>query len=204
VALERTEDQEWVDRRVAEVGRAYTAYQALTEAGVEIPDEASSFSVFCPFHDNKRTAAARYYASSGRAPPHFWCWVCKLRLEGVGLYARLKGVGFMEGLTALERRFRISVPRKPEGSPIVPTERNSAYVSQAWADVPRFLVILEGKLREVRPKSGIVEYVKYCRLLDAVQWDFDVTGVATPDMAAALAKVACMMDDVMMAGDPLE
>lgn len=203
---ERTEDQEWVDRRVTEVGRAYNAYQALVEFGVEMADESSSQQVPCPLpgHGPDNRPSSRYYSASGRNPSHFYCFKEKLRLDGIGLYAHLKGMKFMEALSALERRFGVKVPKRPEGVPIAPSDRGDGYVSEAWGDVPRVLVILEGKLKRLRDKCGMAEYVKYCRLMDAVQWDFDVLGKPTPEMVAVLMKAAAAMDDAAVRDDSLE
>ena len=110
----------------------------------------------------------------------------------------------MEALSALERRFGVKVPKRPEGVPIAPSDRGDGYVSEAWGDVPRVLVILEGKLKRLRDKCGMAEYVKYCRLLDAVQWDFDVLGKPTPEMVAVLMKAAAAMDDAAVRDDSLE
>lgn len=197
MSFQKTEEQEWIERRVREVGRAYNAYSALTEFGVELQDESTSQQIFCPFHDNKRTPAARYYAPSGRHQSHFWCFKCHTRLDGVGLYSKFKGVGFMEALSAIEKRFGISTPKRPEFIGINPSDRGSDYVSEAWGDVPRLISILEGKLGKTRDLCSLHEYVKFCRLMDAVLWDYDVLGRSTPEMTSALMRAGSMMDEIM-------
>lgn len=200
---QRTEEQDWVERRVRAVESHYTAFMALQEIGVDMIEEHTSQQVFCPFHDNKNTPAARYYSSSGRKPAHFWCFKCKDRLGGIGVYAKSKNIKFMDALSALEKRFKVKVPRRPESSPIAHIEKDSGYESQAWADVPRFLGILEKKLSRIRDKSGISEYVRLCRLIDAIEWDFNLIGKANADMIKAMMKASSMMDVIANLEDPL-
>jgi hypothetical protein len=103
----------------------------------------------------------------------------------------------MDALTELERRFRIKIPRKPEGPTIVdPVDRGSSYVSDKWHDVPRVLALLEQKLLRIRDKCAMVDYVKFCRVIDAIRYDFDKTEKVTPDMVAVLRRAGSMMDDV--------
>lgn len=192
--LTKTEEQEWIQRRVSELGKHYTAFQALTDYGIEIPDEDTSYQILCPFHGDKNNPSARYYAPSGINHGHFWCFKCKIRLDGVGLYSKLNGKKFLDALSELERKYSVVVPKRPEFVGINPSDRNSGYVSDAWSDIPRFLEILEKKLIRNKKKSIFIEYVKVCRLLDNIRWDFNKSGKASSDMVAALHKASDFID----------
>ena len=188
--LSKTEEQEWIDRRVKEVGKVYSAFQALSEMGVEIPDESTSYQILCPFHGDKNKPSARFYASSGRHPSHFYCFKCKSRLDGVGIYAKHHSKRFFEALSELERRFGIKVPNKPDNFDFLDKSE-----SKSWLDIERHLTLVENKLVRNRHKATMQEYIKICRLLDAVRWDFNQTGVATEPMVIALKNAASKIDE---------
>jgi hypothetical protein len=103
----------------------------------------------------------------------------------------------MDALADLEKRFRIKIPRRPEGPEIVePSERKSEYVSDKWSDVPRVLAILEKKLISIRDRCGMSDYIKFCRLIDSVQYDYDKTQVSTPEMVSVLMRAISMVNDI--------
>jgi len=199
VELEKTSLQEWIALRAAAVREAYSAFDVLVEKGVDdVPDQTTPTQIACPFHGADRKPSARYYPRSGSRHDYVRCYKCRENWDSVGLYAKFRGVRFMDALAELERRFRVHVPRRPEGPEIVePADRGSAYVSDKWSDVLRVLAILEAKLLRIRDRCSMSDYVKFCRLMDAVAWDFDKVGKATPEMAAALKKVMDRMDEAV-------
>jgi CHC2 zinc finger len=202
--LSKTEEQEWVSRRVSEVNSVYSVFQILSDRGFEIPDLNTSFQILCPFHGDRNKPSARYYAPSGRNPGHFYCFKCKLRLDSVSLYARFNNKKFYEALGELERRFGIRVPKRPESVGINPSERGSDYKSIAWDDIPRHLEILESKLLRSRPKATMAEYIKVCRLLDNVRYDFNAIGEKNSHMSEALSKASEFIDSYVNVSSDLD
>jgi hypothetical protein len=192
--LVQTSHQEWIKRRVDAVQKVYSAYDALTEHGYEIPDRHADFQLSCGFHGPDTRPSARYYGSG--TSPHFHCYTCKIHEYGVGLYARLKGLKFMDALKELERRFDIKIPKRPESHDFKdPTEKGYDYKSEAWSDVPRVLEMLEKKLMRLRGRVSLIDFVRFCKVIDAVQWDLNHNGnQATPEMVAILTKVKELMD----------
>lgn len=150
-----------------------------------------------PFHGADARPSARYYGATGKE--HFHCYACKIHESSVGLYARFKNIKHSEALTQLERRFGIKTPRRPEETVHESaTEKNSHYESDAWSDAPRVLDLLEKKLTRLRDKASMVDFVRFCRVLDTVRWDFDHNGnVSTKPMIEILGKLRKMMDDSM-------
>jgi len=198
--LQTTSLQKWIKQRSDAVRQAYSAFDCLNEngGGEMIPDESSPTQIPCKWHGADNRPSARYYPKSGREYDHFYCFKCKIRLDSINLYAKFRGLRFMDALTDLERRFRIKIPRRPEGPEIVePSERKSDYASDKWRDVPRVLTILERKLLSCRDKCSMSDYIKFCRLIDSIRYDHDKTQVSTPDMSAALLKAMSMMDDII-------
>jgi hypothetical protein len=190
------DDKERVKKRVLEVIRSYSSYAALTENGVELIDEATDLQIRCPWHGVDERPSARYYGGSNG---NFHCFACKLHLNSVGIYAKFKNIKFMQALTELERRFNI----KPEGQKIwseieKPVDKSgSKYESESWGDLPRLVALLENKLIRVRNNISIVDFVRWCRIVDAVQWDFDHNEEkSTPEMIQALLRVKILIDNV--------
>jgi hypothetical protein len=109
---------------------------------------------------------------------------------------------FMDALVALERRLGVKVPKRPDPPPIAdPVQRTSGYISERWSDIAAVLSIMEGKLSRVRDKCAMSDYVKFCRVIDAVTFDFDKTHIATEEMARALARTMVLMDEAMIYPD---
>ena len=78
------EVRDWISRRADAVRSAFSAYEALSEMGIEgLADEATPIQIFCPFHPNTRTAAARYYPGSGRRHGYVRCFTCKENWDSI-------------------------------------------------------------------------------------------------------------------------
>lgn len=198
--MNKTSTQEWIARRADEIRKHYSAFQCLQEHGhgEMLVDEDTAIQIFCPLHSNVNTPAARYYPASGTRSDYVRCYRCRENWDAPNLYARFKGIRFMEALQQLERRFGVRIPRKPDAPDIEePADKSSAdYLSPAWKDIPRILTILEKKLHRIRDKTPLIEYIKFCRVLDSVQWDFDIAkGVATEQMSVILNKLRTRMDE---------
>lgn len=203
--LERTSLQEWIQKRASAVRQAYTAFDALIEKGVDaVPDDTTPTQIPCPFHGADNKPSARYYPRAGGRGDYVRCYKCRENWDSINLFAKFRGLRFMDALAELERRFRIKIPRRPEGPEIVePTERKADYQSDKWADVPRVAALCEAKLLRIRDKCGMSDYVKFCRVIDAVSYDFDRAQKASPEMSGALRKLMAMMDDVSALPDDL-
>ncbi len=190
-------EQDWVRRRADAVRRVYSAFDALVEVGVDgLSDEDAPTPLFCPFHTNVNTPAAHYYPRRGGKAGYLRCFAEKENWDCIGIYMKRKGLRFMEALPELERRFKIKTERRPEGPPIEFRERATGRVSEEWANVPRILEVMEAKLARIKPRCGLTDYVKFCRVIDAVRWDNEGTSESTPVMSNALARLSALMDDL--------
>lgn len=197
-----TAQQDWIKRRAEAVRQRYTAFTCLHENGhgETLVDEDTAVQMFCPFHGNVNTPAARYYPSSGHRTDYVHCWRCHESWDSVNLFMKFKGLTFMDALRDLERRFGIRVDRRPDDSVPIdePKDRSSSsYVSDAWSDVPRVLEMLDGKLMRLRGSSSLHDFVRFCRVLDAVRYDLDLNkGQQTDAMVDVLGKLRKAMDCV--------
>jgi hypothetical protein len=190
---EKTEIQEWIRQRASLVLKRYSAFEALTENGIELEDRHTDLQIKCPWHGQDNKPSGRYYGTGPQ--PHFYCFVCKLNLNGIGIYAKFRGLEFMRALSELENRFGTKVPRKPEVDIPIPADKNGSYESQAWLDVPRLIDIIETKLLRVRDKVNMIEYVEWCKVIDYIIWDLSQTEEKTnPDMVLTLMKLKDRID----------
>lgn len=190
-------DREWVKERVQAVSEKYDVYDALVEHHVELDGKETTTQIPCPLpgHGQDNKPSARYYAADGLSPAHFYCFKCRENLKGIDLYARLHGLEFMRALAELERRFGIHIQQKTKLDLNVPRSKTGDYESEAWSDVPRFLEILEAKVIRLRDDTPMLDYIKWCRVLDAVRWDFSHNGGnATPDMISILMRLKDIMN----------
>jgi DNA primase len=166
----------------------------MLEAGIELIDKDTELQIRCPWHGPDNTPSARYYAGQD---PHFHCFTCKLHMRGIDIFGKLHNLKFMGALSELERRFNIKVPRRPETDIEAPEDRNGQYQSKAWDDIPRVMDMLEAKLLRLRNSVPMTDYIKWCRILDAIRWDLDHNGgQPLPQMSIALSKLRNMMGGV--------
>jgi hypothetical protein len=198
--LDKTATSEWISRRANAVRAVYTAYNCVCENGhgEQLTDDSTPVQIPCFFHGADNKPSARYYPRTGVRSDYVRCFKCRENWDCVNLYAKFKGLRFMDALAALERRFSIKVLRRPEGPDIVaPADRGAAYVSAEWRDVPRVLAMMERRVLLVRDRCGMSDYVKFCRVLDVVQYDFDKVGKGTPEMVAVLHRLKDRVDEVV-------
>jgi hypothetical protein len=195
--------KDWIRRRADEVRNHVSAFQLLHEHGLGgmLVDEITAIQIQCPNpgHGPDNRPSARYYPAQGARSDYVRCFKEHTNWDSIQLYMMLKGLPFMEALKDLERRFRIRIPKRPEGSPIQdPKDKSSSnYASEAWLDVPRVLNILENKLLRIRNKVSLPEYVKFCRVLDNVQHDLNLLqNQSTPAMMNILNKLRSLMNEV--------
>lgn len=159
--------------------------------GEEIPDDSTPTQVSCPIHGADTRPSARYYPSDGQQASYLHCYACKLHVDSIGLYSRFKSIKWYEALKELEKRFGIKVTKASNGQPIEePVDKTSSkYESELWSNVPEMLLLLNNKLLRIRDKVMMQDYIKFCRLLDNIQWDLDHNQqTATTDMVIVLKK----------------
>ncbi len=194
-----TSAQDWIRARADAVRKKYAAFQCLHEHGhgEHLVDDETPVSIFCPYHANVNTMAARYYPASGRKPDYVRCFRCHENWDALNLYLKFKGLPFMDALRELERRFNIKVDRRPEEQALEPLvdKSSSKYESEAWGDVPRVLLMLEEKLGRLRDRASLHEFVRFCRVLDSVSYDLNrAKGEQTDEMVEVLGRLREKMD----------
>lgn len=196
--LEKTSFQEWITERADNVRDKITAFDVLLENGEDsVPDPSTAVQIGCKFHGPDRRPSARYYPATHNRHDSVRCFRCKETWDSINLHAKFRGIKFMDALAELEKRLGIKVPRRPEFKvPESPSERDSKYISEGWNDVEVQLRLLEKKLARVKDKCGFDDYIKLCRVLDVVSWDYDYLGESNQQMINVLMKARSMMDEI--------
>ena len=203
--LSKTALQEWISRRTSAIRQVYSVFDCLIEKGIEeVPDASTPTQMACMFHGADNRPSARYYPREGGRSDRIRCFKCSETWDAVSLYAKFRGVRFMDGLAELERRFHIKTPQRPEAAEFSEfIDRGSSYISNEWKNIPRVLDIAEAKLIRVRDRCGMDDFVKFCRVVDIVRYDFDKLGRGNADMFAILQKLFERMDEIGSLPDDL-
>lgn len=201
MSQDRTDQQDWIRRRADAVRQAYSAFDAMVEFGhgENLVDQDTAIQISCPFHGVDARPSARYYPALGHRSDYVRCYFCRENWDALNLFMKFRGLHFMDALKELEKRFGLKIPKRPDGTPFEePKDRSSSqYVSDAWGDVPRVLELLEKKLARIRDRASLSDYVRFCRVLDRVSWDYDLAkGQQTDAMVQVLGKLREAMDRV--------
>ncbi len=195
---ENTILKDWIKQRALSVKSRYNAFDCLCENGHsdKLVNENVSVSIFCPFHPNTNTPAARYYSVNTGKHDFLKCYVCKESWDCINLHAKFKGVRYMEALSNLEKRFGIKVSKRPEPPPIAdPLNREDGYVSDKWSDPISVVKIIEKKLERIKNSADLKTYVKVCRVLDHVAYDYGLSKETSQEMMDVLKKAMNICDE---------
>lgn len=118
--LEKSESyQRWIRARIDTIHSRVSAADVLRSNGVRLRYGGSKpEQVFCPFHGNTRTMAARYHPEEGQSKAGIWCFVCNERWDVIGLWKKFHGYeGSFGGLLrSIEREYGIEPPEAPPAS----------------------------------------------------------------------------------------
>lgn len=191
---ERTpEEKEWTKERTKAVLERYSAYQVLHDMGHGeiVPDRGTATQISCLFHGADARPSARYYPSEGGKNDHVYCFKCKEQWNAVALHAKLNNVPFMGALMELERRFGIKASKGPKNNAIAdPGIKGSQYKSGQWGDVEKLIALAEKRLKSIRHLCNLTDYIKFCRVIDNIQWDLNHgDGEPHPTMVPTLRKL---------------
>jgi hypothetical protein len=106
----------WIAERVQTIHATVSAADVLQRHGVKLRYRGQrAEQMFCPFHGNTRTMAARFHPSDARKPDHVWCYVCQKQWDSIALTKQFEGYegGFSGLLRLIERDYGITPPEAP-------------------------------------------------------------------------------------------
>ncbi len=177
----------WFQARTANVHARVTAQDVLGRFGVEVRREGRAQQIFCPFHGNSNTMAARYYQAKDGKPDAVWCFVCNKQWDAITLWQKFQGMEkekFGKVLFTLERAFGIEVPDAPP-------RRNLSEVmaERAAKEVDRLFDITERRVRLAKPAFQARGYLRLGVLLDRVGHDWVKRRVPPDQVKGVLRQV---------------
>lgn len=155
----------WIAERITTIHATASAADVLRRNGVKLRYGGKRpESIFCPFHGNTKTMAARFHPADSRKPDHVWCFVCNEQWDCISLTKKFEGyTGKFSGLLRIiERDYGITPPEAP---PIVPDDEPD---ERELASVLLDLDVCERRLKMARRAFGMQGYLILGSVLDRV------------------------------------
>jgi hypothetical protein len=178
----------WIQARVDTIHSRVSAADILSRYSVKLryggqkPEQ-----MFCPFHGNKRTMAARYHPKDVRNTDHVWCFVCcdKGPWDCIELFRRfenLTGDRFSAVLRHLERAYGIIPPDTP---PVVDDEPDDSERIEIEAQFDT----CDFRLRNARNAFEMKSYLTVGSIIDRLHWAYENGKVEAPTVRDTLRRV---------------
>jgi len=178
--------REWIAARIGVIHQRISAHDVLSRYGTKLRyGGGRAEQIFCPFHGNTRTPAARYHPRDTRSNDHVWCFVCNEQWDCIELFRKfenLTGNKFSAVLRALERAYGIMPPESPPVADDEPDDHERNEVEMAFT-------VAETRLRHARKAFDMRGYLTIGSILDRLRWQFDNGKVLTPTVLSTLRKV---------------
>ena len=188
---------QWMTSRTETVHEVISAADVLGRYGVKLQyDGGRAEQMFCPFHGNTNTPAARYHPADTKSPDHVWCFVCNKRWDCIALYREFENFGteakFSAVLRSLERAFGIIPPEMPA----VIEEEHEDYER---ADIEAKMAICETRLKAGRKAFDMRGYLMVGSILDRLRWSFDNGKVDVPVARQTIERVLAKIGEKVRA-----
>jgi hypothetical protein len=179
--------QRWLTSRIETVHDRITAADVLSRYGVKLQyDGNRAEQVFCPFHGNTRTQAARYHPADAKSPDHVWCFVCNKRWDCIGLYREFEALGegakFSAVLRGLERAYGILPPEVPSVIEDEPDRHELDKIEEDFA-------ACEMRLKNGRKAFDMKGYLTVGSILDRLRWQFTNEKIKLPALRQQISLV---------------
>lgn len=139
--------------RIFRASRYHSTFEALSKAGVEIPDPDTSYQIKCPFHGTDNRPSARYYASSEGNASHFYCFKCRFRLMGPEITAKHENRSLESLLRSIEIKYNLPLDVKEEEE-------------STKVDLTKLAEYCEAKLKRCRKKMSFEAFLECMELLE--------------------------------------
>jgi len=177
----------WLHARIEAVHRQVTAVDVLARHSISLRYGGNrAEQMFCPFHGNARTPAARYHPNNGSDPDHVWCFVCNERWDCIHLFRKFENLTsdkFSAGLRAMERAYGITPPEKP------PAAAEDEPDDIERRKVEEYFALADFRLKESREAFDMRGYFTVGSVLDRLRWQFENGKLMAPAALAALTKI---------------
>jgi len=179
----------WIEDRIAEIHRRVSASDVLSRNGVNLKYGGSrSEQMFCPFHGNSRTMAAKYHPADARSNDHVWCFVCQKQWDAIALwkkFAQHEG-RFTALLREIEREYGIEVAESPLA--MLNEDRDDEADLEA-AEVQTLLDVCNRRLIRAKRAFEMQDFFKLSVALDRLQIHITERSIPADKAKAAMATV---------------
>lgn len=180
----------WIADRIDVIHRTVTAADVLRRNGVKLRYSGQRpEQLFCPFHGNTKTPAARFHPADARKPDHVWCFVCNEQWDAISLFKRFGNhtEKFSGLLRIIEREYGIIPPEAPSSAP----EDNAA--EHELAEAISMLDICERRLLGARNAFDMRGYLIVGSVLDKLAHGF---GEGSLPLAKARETMQKILDKI--------
>jgi hypothetical protein len=178
--------RDWMQARIETIHQRVSASDVLSRYGTKLRYSGGRpEQMFCPFHGNTRTPAARYHPRDVRSPDHVWCFVCNERWDCIALFKKFENLTsekFSAVLRGLERAYGIMPPESP---PVLDDEPDD----HERQEIDELFETCDFRLKKARKAFEMKSFFTVGSILDRLRWQFDNGTVLAPTARATLRKV---------------
>lgn len=158
---------QWLLARAAVIRETVSLADLLSSNGHSLRyGGARPEQMFCPFHANNRTMAAKYHPADDRGPAAVYCFVCQKRRDIIEAWKFFHGQPedkFSATVRTIERAYHITPPDMPaEAAPALEDDPD------ARAETEVLLYVCERRLRAAREHFDMRAYLTVGAVLDRV------------------------------------
>lgn len=178
--------RQWIADRIEVIHQTTTAAEVLRRNGVRLRyDGQRPEQMFCPFHGNSKSMAARFHPSDARRSDHVWCFVCNEQWDCITLFKKFASYeGKFSGLLRLmERDYGIIPPEIPEIS------FGKEVAREELDQVAQMLGVCERRLFGARGAFAMRGFLALGSILDRVTYGINAGTVSLPKARETLQTV---------------
>jgi hypothetical protein len=176
----------WIAERILVIHATATAADVLRRNGVKLRYSGQRpEQMFCPFHGNSKSMAARFHPADARKPDHVWCFVCNEQWDAISLFKKFENYeGKFSGLLRhIERDYGITPPEAPT---LVMDDEPDQH---ELLEVTDLLNVCERRLKTTRRAFEMKGYLVCGSVLDRVSHGIDAGTLPLPTARETLRRL---------------
>lgn len=174
----------WIRARVDAIHQRLSAADVLAENGLRLRyGGARPEQVFCPFHGNTRTMAARYHPEEGDSKAGIWCFACNKRWDAISMWKEFKGFegSFGSLLRSIERAYGLEPPEAPP--------EGAAEEAAEDYELAQLFEACEHRLRGAKKAFSMEGFLTLSSLLERLYFRVEKGSIVLSEAKAILRKV---------------
>ncbi len=175
--------RQWLSDRVAVIHRTASVADMLQKYGVSLryggnrPEQ-----MFCPFHGNSRTMAAKYHPKDAHKPDHIWCFVCQEQWDVITLWKKFED--FRGKFSAALRHIEVIYGITPPEGPTADAEEKD---ESEQIEIETLFDVCERRLRAAKRAFDMRGYLAVGAILDKLSYRIE-KGTVTHTVAKDVLK----------------